>query len=190
MLNPVPYDGKDPDRIAIDEADTWCARQLTDEDRSFLKSFSPTFELSMPDGVSLLAFHGSPKSFHEWIPSTATDEKLSEILSGRRATIFAGGHSHKQLLRKHLASTLINPGSVGLPFLQIELRGEVTIPPWSEFALLTVESGNVDVSLRRVSYDATAYREALLSCGIPNGAHLMDSWRRQLQLLVDSGQIA
>ena len=40
------------------------------------------------------------------------------MLDGRAATVLAGGHTHLQMLRQHRGMFIVNPGSVGMPFVE------------------------------------------------------------------------
>lgn len=189
LLRPEPRSGAGRDLATILEADEWCTGQLTRDDRSFMRTFRRTLRLDLSAGRSLLAFHGSPRSASEWIPSTVDDERLSRVFGRARATVFAGGHSHRQLLLRWRDSLLVNPGSVGMPFQRLRGRGPVAIPPWSEFAVLAC-GVSLDVSFRRVPYDRKSYEEALASSGMPVARRLLPAWRRHMGSLLDSGQIA
>ncbi|HEX8032247.1 MAG TPA: metallophosphoesterase, partial [Ktedonobacterales bacterium] len=46
---------------------SWCAAQLTSDDREYVRSFSPVFELPLDEGRSVLCYHGSPRSFDDVI---------------------------------------------------------------------------------------------------------------------------
>ena len=95
---------------------SWSAEQLSSEQRHPLTEFHPTVEVALPDGATLLAFHGSPRSFEDLILATTPDEEVEEMLAGRTALVLAGGHTHFQLFRRFGESVLLNPGSIGLPF--------------------------------------------------------------------------
>ena len=92
---------------------SWCAEQLDEGDRAFVRTFQKTVRLK-PDGLPILCFHGSPRSYDDIITATTPDETLAELF-GERAPLMFGGHTHVQLLRRYEDVVFVNPGSVGLP---------------------------------------------------------------------------
>jgi predicted phosphodiesterase len=188
LLKPRPYDGDDEDQIVISDADLWCSSRLTASSREFMLTFLPKAQMELEEDI-LLAFHGSPRSSSEWIPSTADDDGISAIFSGEHAKLFVGGHSHRQLYRRYFKSSLLNPGSVGLAFQQAGSKREVIVPDWSEFAVVTSRGPSLEVSLRRVPYDAAAYRRSFEECGIPHGVRVLAALSGHMKLLLDTGKI-
>jgi hypothetical protein len=51
----------------------------------------------------------------ERILAETPQPQLGAMLAGRPASIYAGGHTHLQLLRRLGETLYLNPGSVGLP---------------------------------------------------------------------------
>ncbi len=159
-------------------ADTinWCAEQLLPSDFDFLRTFMPLAEVSLEDGSTLLCFHGSPKSNIDNILATTPPDELDEMLSGHKATIMACGHTHVQMLRQHKGQTIINVGSVGMPFEMMPFTGEPRILPWAEYAFLNWTGGVVNIELRRVPVDVAAIRKAAFASGMPRAADWVDNW--------------
>src|SRR6516162_3290292 len=93
--------------------DRWCAAQLTADDLAYLHTFEPTIRVPLDEGVTLLCYHGSPRSYDERITAETTDAALQEMLAGPPAQLYAGGHTHQQLLRRHRDVLVLNPGTVG-----------------------------------------------------------------------------
>ena len=85
---------------------------------------------------------------------TATDRELIDDA----ATLLAGGHTHQQLMRRFDRQWLINPGSVGMTFSRTRTDRSGSVPPWTEYAVVTVENGAIDVSLRAVPLDLERVR--------------------------------
>ncbi len=52
-------------RQAMDEVRQWSLAQLSDADRAVIAAFRSTVELELDDGFTLLAYHGSPRSFDD-----------------------------------------------------------------------------------------------------------------------------
>jgi predicted phosphodiesterase len=158
------------------DVESWCAGQLDDEDREFVRSFQATLSLEL-DGATLLCFHGSPRSYHHLITATTPDETLADFFSGQSATLMAGGHSHAQLLRRFRETTFVNPGSVGLPFEHSPDGKRVRNPPWAEYALLTHEDARLNVEFKRAPYDTRPVLEAALASGMPHVDWWVQGWR-------------
>ncbi len=159
-------------------ADTinWCAEQLLPSDFDYLRTFRPLLKIQLTNNASLLCFHGSPKSNIDNILASTPADTLDEMLSGHKATIMACGHTHVQMLRRHKDQTIINVGSVGMPFEQMPFTGEPRLLPWAEYAILNWSDGFANIELRRVSVDVAAIREAALASRMPRAADWVDNW--------------
>src|SRR5439155_24620474 len=101
-----------------EELDAWTRKQLTRSQRRYLSTFKPVLKVNLGKGSILLCYHGSPRSNEEEISPTIPDEELSRCLEGHAADIFAGVHTHAQMLRRFRDSIVINPGSVGLAIVR------------------------------------------------------------------------
>ncbi len=153
LLNPKPHPIRDDDSPKITAVDMWVANQLTTADKSFIQTFQPTIRQQLNERISLLCFHGSPRSNTELIHATTAEDKLTEALNGETATIMAGGHTHTQLIRRHQQSYIINPGSIGLPYEYKTDSTDVRTPPWAEYAIITVEKDKLNITLNHIRYD-------------------------------------
>ena len=152
---------------------SWCAEQLSDADRDFIRTFQKTVRLEL-GSLSILCFHGSPNSYNDKIVATTPDETLAEFF-GERAPLMFGGHTHTQLLRRYQDLTFVNPGSAGLPFERF-LDGQVRNPAWAEYALLEVIKGQPSITLRRVPYDIEPLLEATRTSGMPHAETWSADW--------------
>jgi predicted phosphodiesterase len=156
------------------ELGTWWVEKLSRPHLEYMRSFEPMVELSLATEATLLAFHGSPRSFEDAIFATTPVEELERMLSGFRASVFAGGHTHFQMMRRHGDAIIVNPGSVGLPFYR---PAEVMqIAPWAEYGLVTFESGRFAIELRRISFDVDAFIRLMLSSGMPHAEWWAGLW--------------
>ncbi|HEX6541203.1 MAG TPA: metallophosphoesterase family protein [Ktedonobacterales bacterium] len=158
------------------EIDRWTAAQLSSDELAFMAGFAPTVTLSLADGGSLLCYHGSPRSYHEGIVPTTPPDEVDIILAGVTATVLAGGHTHQQMLRRHRAVLILNPGSVGLPVERLPFSFEGSKPPWAEYAILRVGDGGLSIELRRVVFDARAHVTAARQSGMPYAEWYAASW--------------
>jgi putative phosphoesterase len=160
----------------VNEIHAWWGEQLDESDRAFLRTFQPQLELQI-DGARALCFHGSPRSYDDWIFATTPDETLEPMFDGERPPLLVGGHTHVQLLRRWEQSLLVNPGSVGLPFLEWWPK-RIRIAPWAEYAVVTAENGRLHVDLRRTTFDVEAVLERSRASGMPHAEWWADCWLR------------
>ena len=98
-----------------------------------MAGFAPTVKLEV-GSTPVLFFHGSPRSYDEWIFSTTPDEELRAMFADIEATVLIGGHTHVQMIRRYVESIIANPGSVGLAFREWWPR-PVRISPWAEYGV-------------------------------------------------------
>lgn len=153
----------------------WSQAQLTAAQLGFVRTFVPTLELDLGWGVRLLCFHGTPRSNTEVIGGTTELDALRETIGESSATLLAGGHTHQQLLRRFDGQWLINPGSVGLTHRLTRVDAATSTPPWAEFAVVTVEGGGIDVSLRAAPLDLERMRAAVPEA-MPHRGDWLSGW--------------
>ncbi len=164
--------------LSNDYFDRWCAARLTADDLAYLRTFQPTVSVPLDGGAVLLCYHGSPRSYDERITAETPDEALHEMLAAMPAQIYAGGHTHQQLLRRYRDALVINPGTVGFAKDAILPGAPVRNPSWAEYAVITSDRGRLDVSLRRVAFDLDALFAAMDASGIPRAQWRKGEWRR------------
>ncbi len=128
--------------------------------------------------MTLLCYHGSPRSYDERITAETTDEALHAMLAGTPAQLYAGGHTHQQLLRRYRDALVLNPGTVGFAKDAIAPAAPVRNPSWAEYAVVSSDARQLDVSLRRVPFDLDALFAAQDATGIPRAHWRKGDWRR------------
>jgi putative phosphoesterase len=158
----------------LNEINTWWAEQLSPADVEYTRGFVPRLELAL-DGVDAICFHGSPRSYDDWIFSTTAEDELAPMFEGARAPLLVGGHTHVQMARRYDESLIVNPGSVGLPFRDWWPK-EVRIAPWAEYAVVTVDDGRLHVDLRRTPFDVEALLRLSRASGMPHAEWWADCW--------------
>ncbi len=174
LLDPKPWDTEDEESRRLLAIEEWSALQMEAEDLAFIRSFQPVVRWTLEAGQDLLCYHGSPRSNTDLIASETGEEELEEMLAGHRATIFAGGHTHRQMLRRFQKSLIINPGSVGLP---IEIvAGQVRNPLWAEYALITSQGEQLVVEFRRAPIDFAALSDAIQRANMPYARWWLKYW--------------
>ncbi len=178
LLATQPAEGATGDDWSNEACDRWCVGQLTADDLAYLRNFQPTISVPLGDGVTLLCYHGSPRSYDERITAETTDAALHEMLAGTPAQLYAGGHTHQQLLRRHRDMLVLNPGTVGFAKDAIAPAAPIRNPSWAEYAVVAGDARQLDVSLRRVPFDLDAHFAALDASGIQRAQWRKGEWRR------------
>lgn len=154
----------------------WCKGKMSSAELDYLRSFKPLIELDLGDDVSMLCFHGSPRSNTEVILATTPANELDESLDGRHATIMVGGHTHIQMLRRHFDTLIVNAGSVGAPFWEMPPVGRLRILPWAEYAIIEVEKGVINVDLLRVPVDLATIQAAIMASDMDHPEQWLKFW--------------
>ncbi len=176
-LDPQPHPFRDEDTPNFNAIELWSAAQLSEAERALIRTFQPTIPVELGDGMNLLTYHGSPRSFHEAIVATTPGERLAEFFTGITAPILVGGHTHEQFMRRWQDRVVINPGSVGLPYERLA-DGRTRNPPWAEYALLSYEQGRLHVELRRTPVDVGRIEQAVRQSAMPNAEWWLAGWGR------------
>jgi predicted phosphodiesterase len=175
LLNPVDT-STDEDMRRFNEIETWTAYQLAQADLDFITSFQLTVSIDL-GRQSLLCYHGSPHSYDDVIEPATPEDELDRHFEGHAADVFAGGHTHMQMLRRYATSLVVNPGSVGMAYDRTRPAEDVRCAPWAEFGILTVEGDDVAFELRRVAYDTAPVAQAIETSGMPHADWLASGWR-------------
>ena len=129
---------------------------LTHDELELIRGFERTIEL---DG--LLLHHGTPRSNMEDLLATTAADDIDPMLEGRDALVFAGGHTHVQMVVQHRGRLLVNPGSVGMPFREYAFGGPPIVLPHAEYAIVELGTGHASVTLRRVDLERRALASQL-----------------------------
>lgn len=122
----------------------WAANQLDDDAERFLEDM-PERQVVDVEGLGrVLCCHATPRDDEEMVLVDSRLERWAEVLAGIEpdlATLVCG-HTHMPFVRLYDRRTVVNPGSVGMPYG----------PAGACWALL----GAGSVSLRRTAYDVEA----------------------------------
>jgi predicted phosphodiesterase len=160
----------------------WSLAQLSENDVAFVRQFHPTLEIPLEAGKKLLCFHGSPRSFDEIILPDTSDEVVRQFLAGRDATLFAGGHTHTQQMRRLGNSWYVNPGSVSLAYnweLSELAQGRIQVDPWADYAIITSEEACLGITFRHVPFDVNELARIVRASGRPYAEEAIASYRRE-----------
>jgi putative phosphoesterase len=151
----------------IVESVSWCRARLTSEELAFVRGFSRTAEIPLEHGANLLVFHGTPRSNMQDLLAHTPADAVDQMLTGARATVLAGGHTHIQMLRQHRGTLLVNPGSVGMPFKEFVAGRPPTVMAHAEYAIVASSPTGIGVTLRRVDLERAALRAAAQRSDLP-----------------------
>jgi predicted phosphodiesterase len=168
----VPDDSPEPiteRQLAVRD---WTLSRLTASHIELIESFSPTFEIELPGGRTLLACHGSPRSYDDvLLPETEPGPAYETD-----ADVLAGGHTHLQWTRQLGPALFVNPGSVGLAYDRHRPPDEIRPRPIAEYALLHAGDGGLAVEFRRVPYDLDALLAAAAAGERPDADEYAELW--------------
>jgi len=105
--------------------------------------------------------HATPTSTTDSVNPDAPPDVLTGMLREARAQTLAYGHIHRPYVREVPEGTVVNVGSVGLPF------DGIPRPAW---AILTLDGGRWRAEIVRVTYDAEAVAQELAASDHPAGS--------------------
>jgi predicted phosphodiesterase len=166
---------REEDKRRTLELDEWTRKQLRNSHSEYLSTFRPTITFNPENGPTFVCYHGSPRSNHEGILATTPDEELTKYLEGYDADIFAGGHTHAQMLRRFRSSIIVNPGSVGLPFQQ-DSSGRIRNPAHAEYAIVSFTRKLFGLEFVSVPYSLGDLERAVRCSGLPNPDWWLSDW--------------
>lgn len=172
LLLEVPTESPEPITERLLEVREWTLSQLNSAHAEQIRSFAPVVRREA-EGVSLLFFHGSPRSYDDVLLPELAGEALEPFL-GHGAALLAGGHTHLQSARRIGDALYVNPGSVGISFDR-HAPEPPSLRPVAEWALVTVADGTVSVEFRQVPYAVGHVRAAVARSGRPH----TDEWAAQ-----------
>ena len=167
-------------RKKLDLVRAWSLSQLNEEDRTFIHAFQPMVTVELGRGRNLLAFHGSPTSFDQFLlPSTPEDE-FQEILKPYANSLLTGGHMHLQFTRRLHDSQnfFFNPGSVGVAYNHEQSGDKGFLDPWAEYAFLTVNGMQVSLEFRRNPLEMDKMAEIYRNSDRPFADEAMEQYTR------------
>ena len=152
--------------LPVFEIGVWCEEQLGPDHLSYLSSLPETLDIEL-GGLSMLAFHGSPRSSTDVITAETSDEDVQDMIGAASQAYLAGGHTHVPLIREIAQQTLINPGSVGAPFERPGFAGEVRVLAHAAYAILQSEANGIEVDFVQVPVHLGALEDEARSSGMP-----------------------
>jgi putative phosphoesterase len=137
----------------------WAYQSLSKKNRKYLRFLSQRLRLKAK-GHRILLTHGSPASDTERLTPDVSDDHLRELAAMAKADIIIVGHSHEPFARQVDGVWFINTGSVGR-------AGDGD--PRASYAILEIESDDIQVQFFRISYDVERTVTAIRDNGLPEG---------------------
>jgi len=137
----------------------WCAAQIDRSARDFLAAFEGVVSLEADDVGPVLFCHGSPRSDTEIITQVTPPDRLAPMLEGVTEPTVVCGHTHHQFALGLDGRTVLNAGSVGMPYQGAAAAFWLLLGP--------------DVRMRRTDYDIDGALEALRGTGAPDVDEMM-----------------
>jgi putative phosphoesterase len=139
----------------------WILSKLGADDLDYLAGL-PEQIYTEADGIRLHLFHATPDSLFEAVSSGADDETVSaKLMSAKPADVYVYGHIHKAYIRYIQGKTMMNTGSVGLPFDGLAR---------ASYGTLDISGSTVSASIERVSFDIEAVVRQYEAGDYPNAA--------------------
>ncbi|HKC77165.1 MAG TPA: metallophosphoesterase family protein, partial [Gaiellaceae bacterium] len=98
LLLEVPADSPEPITERLLEVREWTLSQVSSSHLDQIRSFGPVVRRAV-DGVAMVFFHGSPRSYDDVLLPGLGGGALEPFL-GHDAALLAGGHTHLQWTRR------------------------------------------------------------------------------------------
>lgn len=151
----------------------WTYQSLSRQQIEDIIQLPKELELNLPEVGPVIATHASTAGDRIGIyPNTPAADLPGLIPVDAR--LFLVGHTHQPLVRTYRGTTIVNAGSVGLPFDGDTRAG---------YAQLTYQQGTWQGKITRVEYDLRAAEEDFYSTGfIPEGGPLAELILAELKL--------
>ena len=157
-----------------------CRAEMRQSDFEFIRGFRRTHRFSAASGAEVLLYHGTTRSnMEDLLPTTAADDVDAMLGFGderQRPAIAAGGHTHIQMARQHRGTLVVNPGSVGLPFLEHAAGGPPTVLGHAEYAVVDITQTGTGATLRRLPLEPAALKAQLQGWDNPLSGMLAAMW--------------
>ena len=106
----------DPDGQAPPEVLDFVRERLSDEQLRFLGDLPLTITIDVHGLGEVLFCHATPRSDDELLTRISPDSRWALALAGVRENVVVCGHTHVQFERRVGDISLVNSGSVGMPY--------------------------------------------------------------------------
>lgn len=145
-----------------DVRDEWTAAHLSDDDLSFLRSFSATETVAVAGLGDVLFCHATPHSDDAILTPLSSPERARRFLADTPEPVIVCGHTHVQFDATLADKRVVNAGSVGMPY-----EGRTG----AFWALI-----GPDVSFRHTKYDVAAAAEEIVRSAYPGAKEFAEEY--------------
>lgn len=151
----------------FDDIVNWTRDKLSWEDYEFLaKTLGRELRKNVDGYGTVIGYHAIPGDDEPVsLKPDSPEEEARDALLDRAGRLAIGGHTHLVMDRILGKWRVINPGSVGLSFTDINK---------AEWALITVEEGEATVDFRTIPYDVQAMMDDMEAVNYPHPAWLQN----------------
>jgi predicted phosphodiesterase len=94
----------------------WVRAQLTEEQIAFLHGLPPTVTLDIAGAGRVLFVHATPRNDVDIFTERTPEERVAPCFAGVDADLVVCGHTHTQFDRDIEGLSVVNAGSVGMPY--------------------------------------------------------------------------
>lgn len=136
----------------------WAVSKLNEDSIAYLKGLPTNLNLEF-GRVKIQAFHATPNSLFETVQPFDRDGIIQEKFFLQEADIYIFAHIHKSFIRYINGKSVINTGSVSLPFDGINT---------SSYLLIDIGENYLKTSIIRVEYDVNKVIQQLKELNYPN----------------------
>ena len=166
-----------PAHAGLLEIEAWTRDELGPARLATLAALPERLELDL-DGVRVLCVHGSPRDDTDQVLDSTPRETLEAWCEGHEFDVMVGGHTHVQLIRRLDARTIVNVGSVGMPFARpfVDGAGAPEILACCEYAVVDGSNGVLSVDLRRVPLDVERFAASMRASSFPDAEKWLVHW--------------
>lgn len=147
-----------------DEESQWVLERLTDAQRATLGTLPGTWRSTVGERTVLFC-HATPGGDTPIFTPRTPEERMRRLLGSSGADVVVCGHTHVQFEHRLDGTTILNAGSVGIPYED---------QPGAYWLLLD-DAGH---RFRRTPYDVAAAIDSMESLGYP-GAWFLSSLRER-----------
>lgn len=143
----------------------WTKKEVTKENKEFLKSLKENIKLEI-EGKKLLLVHGSPRKINQYLFFNHPERSLKRMFEQFDMDIMVTGHTHLPYIKMIGDKLLINDGSVGKQ--KAYSKGQKEFTREAKYLILNIEKGNVGAELRSIRYDFEEIADEINKSDLPD----------------------
>lgn len=139
--------GEVPDQALeiMKKEQAWAYSRMSEESLQYLHELPEEMELPLTNRIQLYITHAEPGNLFSIIPEDAPNKAFNSFFDANpRADFYAYGHIHMPHLRQFQGKSILNTGSIGLPFDGLAK---------SSYVMLERTNDTISTTFHRVAYD-------------------------------------